>query len=263
MLTIQGSYFISFAGVFRTSSIELVPTIIGIGDLLFDDDSQDQLVLQPKTIPSIDDDFTFGGKCTTTNGKTLTQIISHSCFYDLCLGSPTDCVNIYAGTRFNFSPIKIESNRGYFVGLQNNGNLNPEEGVSRDDDSDRSLQTNSKKEGIFRNRGRSLQSNSKKRVVRGDITKNEAPVSNTTPQTNSPGNMAGSRKLQNQLVVPFRGKNFQRFDGSALAKNGRFPLPPSFPGYVRVFVSLLLLLLRLLSNIFSFFVSLTMTLLTD
>ena len=263
MLTIQGSYFISFAGVFRTSSIELVPTIIGIGDLLFDDDSQDQLVLQPKTIPSIDDDFTFGGKCTTTNGKTLTQIISHSCFYDLCLGSPTDCVNIYAGTRFNFSPIKIESNRGYFVGLQNNGNLNPEEGVSRDDDSDRSLQTNSKKEGIFRNRGRSLQSNSKKRVVRGDITKNEAPVSNTTPQTNSPGNMAGSRKLQNQLVVPFRGKNFQRFDGSALAKNGRFPLPPSFPGYVRVVVSLLLVLLRLLSNVFSFFVSLTMTLLTD
>ena len=263
MLTIQGSYFISFAGVFRTSSIELVPTIIGIGDLLFDDDSQDQLVLQPKTIPSIDDDFTFGGKCTTTNGKTLTQIISHSCFYDLCLGSPTDCVNIYAGTRFNFSPIKIESNRGYFVGLQNNGNLNPEEGVSRDDDSDRSLQTNSKKEGIFRNRGRSLQSNSKKRVVRGDITKNEAPVSNTTPQTNSPGNMAGSRKLQNQLVVPFRGKNFQRFDGSALAKNGRFPLPPSFPGYVRVFVSLLLVLLRLPSNIFLFSVSIMMTLLTD
>ena len=221
--------------MFRTSSIELVPTIIGIGDLLFDDDSQDQLVLQPKTIPSIDDDFTFGGKCTTTNGKTLTQIISHSCFYDLCLGSPTDCVNIYAGTRFNFSPIKDASNRAYFVGLQNDGNLDPEEGVSRnkgskgyggysnyDDDYSRSLRTKSK---------------------------------------NRSKNAAGPRKLQNQLVGPFEG--FGSFSEIDLAKNGRFPLPPSFPGYVRGVVLLLLVLLHLLSNIFSFFVSLTMTLLTD
>jgi len=221
LLTVQGSYFISFAGVFRTSSIELVPTTIGVGNL----DFADQLVLQPKTIPSIDDDFTFGGKCTTTNGKTLTQIISHSCFYDLCLGSPTDCVNIYAGTRFNFSPIKEDSNRAYFASLQNNGNLDPEEGVSRNDKDKRVLQTNNK----FGSR-KSFKTNNKKRVVRGDITENEAPVSNTTPQTDNSRNAAGSRKLQNQLVVP-ADKLFQTFNGNDLAQNGRFPLPPSFPGF--------------------------------
>merc|ERR1712166_917014 len=137
--TLQGSYIITYGGVYRSSSVELVPTeLFTVGDVLMP-----QIALQPKTTPAIDEDFTLGGKCTTTNGKTLTQIISHSCFYDLCLGSPTDCVNIYAGTRFNFSPIKIEPNRGYFVGLQNDGNLDPEEGVSRGGDDDvfrRSLQ---------------------------------------------------------------------------------------------------------------------------
>jgi hypothetical protein len=247
--------------VFRTSSVELVPTNIGVGDLDLDSSNfinffvekpvsmvtgdlslstsasgDQQLVLQPKTIPSIDDDFTFGGKCTTTNGKTLTQITSHSCFYDLCLGSPTDCVNIYAGGRFNLSPIKTERNRAYLVGLQNDGLLDPEEAVRK-----------KKKFGYGRSLHTEDNTNIKKRrsaVVRGDITKNETPASNTRkdeaqpPQTNNSRNAAGSRKLQNQLKPSpkFPDKIFGSFDTEDVVENGRFPLPPNFPGYVRVVV---------------------------
>ena len=120
-LTLQGSYIITYGGVYRSSSVELVPTELfsfGVG--------VPQIALQPKTTPAIDEDFTLGGKCTTTNGKTLTGIISHSCFYDLCLGSPTDCINIYAGGRFNFSPIQGERSRAIFVNTENNGFLDPE-----------------------------------------------------------------------------------------------------------------------------------------
>ena len=119
-ISFQGSYFISSGGVYRTSSVELVPKFLS-GFL-----AEQAEVLQPKTVPVIDDDFTFGGKCTVTNAKTITKIISHSCFYDLCLGSPTDCVHIYAGTRFNFSP--LSQKRMFLVNVQNNGVLNPEQG---------------------------------------------------------------------------------------------------------------------------------------
>jgi len=44
----------------------------------------------------------------------------------LCLGSPTDCINIYAGGRFNFSPIQGERSRAIFVNTENNGFLDPE-----------------------------------------------------------------------------------------------------------------------------------------
>ncbi|OEU18201.1 hypothetical protein FRACYDRAFT_236472 [Fragilariopsis cylindrus CCMP1102] len=123
--TLQGSYIITYGGVYRSSSVELVPTelfsVEGTGVM-----TRSQITLQPKTTPAIDEDFTLGGKCTTTNGKTLTGIISHSCFYDLCLGSPTDCINIYAGGRFNFSPIQGERSRAIFVNTENNGFLDPE-----------------------------------------------------------------------------------------------------------------------------------------
>merc|ERR1712166_1738753 len=122
---LQGSYIITYGGVYRSSSVELVPTELfsfGVG--------VPQIALQPKTTPAIDEDFTLGGKCATTNGKTITGIISHSCFYDLCLGSPTDCINIYAGGRFNFSPIQDDNGRGIKVNTQNNGILDPEGGLN-------------------------------------------------------------------------------------------------------------------------------------
>ncbi|OEU09334.1 hypothetical protein FRACYDRAFT_248814 [Fragilariopsis cylindrus CCMP1102] len=122
--TLQGSYIITYGGVYRSSSVELVPT-----ELFSFGTDVPQIALQPKTTPAIDEDFTLGGKCTTTNGKTITGIISHSCFYDLCLGSPTDCINIYAGGRFNFSPIKDDNSRGILVNTQNNGILDPEAGL--------------------------------------------------------------------------------------------------------------------------------------
>jgi len=125
--TLQGSYIITYGGVYRSSSVELVPT-----ELFSFGTDVPQIALQPKTTPAIDEDFTLGGKCTTTNGKTITGIISHSCFYDLCLGSPTDCINIYAGGRFNFSPIQDDNGRGIKVNTQNNGILDPEAGFEFD-----------------------------------------------------------------------------------------------------------------------------------
>jgi len=53
------------------------------------------------------------------------------------LGSPTDCINIYAGGRFNFSPIQDDNGRGILVNTQNNGILDPEGGL---DDGRRKLQ---------------------------------------------------------------------------------------------------------------------------
>ena len=131
--TLQGSYIITYGGVYRSSSVELVPTeLFSVGNDILrrleggDEMTRSQITLKPKTTPAIDEDFTLGGKCTTTNGKTITGIISHSCFYDLCLGSPTDCINIYAGGRFNFSPIQGERSRAIFVNTENNGFLDPE-----------------------------------------------------------------------------------------------------------------------------------------
>jgi len=142
--TLQGSYFITHGGVFRSSSVELVPTF----QRQFPNaDSYVFEVLQPKTVPEVDDDFTFGGKCTTTNGKTITTIQSHSCWYDLCLGKPTDCVNIYAGTRFEFRPIPDFKNFNLLKNIQNNGLLNPEQGFS-DDPPFRNLQNQGQKFGV-------------------------------------------------------------------------------------------------------------------
>jgi hypothetical protein len=47
----------------------------------------------------------------------------------LCLGSPTDCINIYAGTRFNFQPIQLSNFRSTNVNTNNNGILNPQDGT--------------------------------------------------------------------------------------------------------------------------------------
>jgi hypothetical protein len=42
------------------------------------------------------------------------------------LGSPNDCINIYAGTRFEFTIIQQEEARSVLVNFNNNGILNPE-----------------------------------------------------------------------------------------------------------------------------------------
>jgi len=127
--TLQGSYFTTFGGVFRSSSIELVPTEqvnIFAGDLRRSlQESFVTNVLQPKSNPEIDEDFTFAGKCTVTNGISITTILSHSCFYDLCVGKPTDCVNIYAGTKFEFRPLQQSNANGIATNIQNNGLLDP------------------------------------------------------------------------------------------------------------------------------------------
>jgi len=126
--TLQGSYFTTFGGVFRSSSIELVPTEqvntfpqnTGVPAKTFVTN-----VLQPASNPEIDEDFTLAGKCTVTNGISITTILSHSCFYDLCVGKPTDCVNIYAGTKFEFRPLKQSNANGIATNIQNNGLLDP------------------------------------------------------------------------------------------------------------------------------------------
>jgi len=51
------------------------------------------------------DNFFFNGECTTVAGFGLSQILAHSCFYNLCLGGlGEDCVNIFAGGGFIFDP---------------------------------------------------------------------------------------------------------------------------------------------------------------
>jgi len=128
-VTLQGSYFTTFGGVFRSSSVELVPTKQvnffpgnagpGANDII------ETNVLQPASNPEIDEDFTLAGKCTVTNGISITTILSHSCFYDLCVGKPTDCVNIYAGTKFEFRPLQQSNANGIATNIQNNGLLDP------------------------------------------------------------------------------------------------------------------------------------------
>jgi len=137
--TLQGSYFTTFGGVFRSSSIELVPTEqvntfpqnTGVPAKTFVTN-----VLQPASNPEIDEDFTLAGKCTVTNGISITTILSHSCFYDLCVGKPTDCVNIYAGTKFEFRPLQQSNANGIATNIQNNGLLDPkgkfEDGIPKD-----------------------------------------------------------------------------------------------------------------------------------
>jgi hypothetical protein len=55
------------------------------------------------------------------------SIKSHSCFYDLCLGSPTDCVNFYGGTRLEFQPIQFDTPRGIGINVEKYGILDPEQ----------------------------------------------------------------------------------------------------------------------------------------
>jgi len=51
------------------------------------------------------DNFFFNGECTTVAGFGVSQILAHSCFYNLCLGGlGEDCVNIFAGGGFIFDP---------------------------------------------------------------------------------------------------------------------------------------------------------------
>jgi len=126
--TLQGSYFTTFGGVFRSSSIELVPTFQN--NAFPGNTAATQLltnVLQPASNPEIDEDFTLAGKCTVTNGISITTILSHSCFYDLCVGKPTDCVNIYAGTKFEFRPLQQNNANGIATNIQNNGYLDPKD----------------------------------------------------------------------------------------------------------------------------------------
>jgi len=53
------------------------------------------------------DNFFFNGECTTVAGFGLSQILAHSCFYNLCLGGlGEDCVNIFAGGGFIFDPFE-------------------------------------------------------------------------------------------------------------------------------------------------------------
>lgn len=49
--------------------------------------------------------YFFNGECTTVAGFGSSQILAHSCFYNLCLGGlGEDCVNIFAGGGFIFDP---------------------------------------------------------------------------------------------------------------------------------------------------------------
>lgn len=52
--------------------------------------------------------YFFNGECTTVAGFGLSQILAHSCFYNLCLGGlGEDCVNIFAGGGFIFDPLAV------------------------------------------------------------------------------------------------------------------------------------------------------------
>jgi len=52
--------------------------------------------------------YFFNGECTTVAGFGASQILAHSCFYNLCLGGlGEDCVNIYAGGGFIFDPFSV------------------------------------------------------------------------------------------------------------------------------------------------------------
>jgi len=51
------------------------------------------------------DNFFFNGECTAVAGFGASQVLAHSCFYNLCLGGlGEDCVNIFAGGGFIFDP---------------------------------------------------------------------------------------------------------------------------------------------------------------
>ena len=203
-LTLQGSYIITYGGVYRSSSVELVPT--ELMNLLNVDSQQ---VLQPKTTPAIDEDFTLGGKCTSTNGKTLTGIISHSCFYDLCLGSPTDCINIYAGGRFNFQPIQDFNFRGILVNSQNNGLLDPE--VTGDDGFLRQLQ------GV---------------ETFSPTTAPSTGFPSAAGDSDAPSSQPTGRPTFAGTERPTEGSpDFLDVGSKPLSSRTRAALPPSFPGF--------------------------------
>jgi hypothetical protein len=53
------------------------------------------------------DNFFFNGECTAVAGFGASQVLAHSCFYNLCLGGlGEDCVNIFAGGGFIFDPLQ-------------------------------------------------------------------------------------------------------------------------------------------------------------
>jgi hypothetical protein len=60
---------------------------------------------QPIKFPARRTNFFITGECTTTAASSTTQITGHTCFYTLCLGGGGgNCVNLYAGGPFEFSP---------------------------------------------------------------------------------------------------------------------------------------------------------------
>jgi hypothetical protein len=210
--------------------------------------------LQPKTIPAIDEDFTFGGKCTTTNGKTITGIIAHSCFYDLCLGSPTDCVNIYAGTRFNFQPIQKVDFRSVLVNVNNNGILSPQEAtesptVSTVPSTSPSTSPSSIPSTSPSTSPSSIPSTSPTRTPTGVPSKSLLPSlsespsgipsdssfpspSPSDPPSSTPSDLPGvaERLLQNQDILGGVDTDDLRLDLDELPF-GRAALPPTFPGF--------------------------------
>jgi len=134
--TLQGSSFFTRSSLFRSSSIDLEPKRQKNGQEV-DGLTFITTVLQPTVIPAIDEDYQLFGKCTVTNGQTLTSIKAHSCFYDVCLGGTDNCLNVYAGGTFRFSPFPQASGRGVFANSQNNGFLDPIADDAPDEDEDR------------------------------------------------------------------------------------------------------------------------------
>jgi hypothetical protein len=61
--------------------------------------------LQPTFIPQKDPGYFLDGECRATRGNGRKAIKAHSCLLNLCLGGGGyNCIALYAGTKFNFSP---------------------------------------------------------------------------------------------------------------------------------------------------------------
>jgi hypothetical protein len=118
---LRGDTFLWFGGMYRSSSVKLVPKDFGKRMGL---DGSSEIALQPDTVPTIDPDFTFAARCTITSAKGQDlRGTGHSCFFDLCLGSPVDCVNVYAGGRFTFGFGFVGTSRR-LTSLANKPNVN-------------------------------------------------------------------------------------------------------------------------------------------
>jgi hypothetical protein len=69
---------------------------------------------QPKFVPEADPGYFFDGECAASGGTGAgnnAKITSHSCILNLCLGGGGfNCLALYCGTRFDFSPASQPSN---------------------------------------------------------------------------------------------------------------------------------------------------------